>query len=494
MPLPIDPIRFDQGYALFDKRGLLVTKNFIDLSTAMTINSITMSVVEPSNTQIKLAFYINDTWKMWDGSQWASLSNQTISINSILDEGMTPTVVNTLTSTNMVALQEKKKKIAIAMQADELEPPFPTLTGFSINYTSDTIVYDKTIESTEFILALPEKDAVQISEITINKEEIESGTVTLSVKLDEDEEWSNYETVINESARKIKFKALLHAETPNTSIAKLNDIKIKTTAVEIEEKLVDDGIGVIYTKTYDFSSDLGTNGITGAGILIYRDYVKDTSIRAYISVRKPIVKVFNEILATGDGTTPLIVTPVHTNKILWHTLLVHWNGLLKIKDTDYSINESTNEISLYNVPNNVDVSIDYDYGYSYEEWEELEYVGYTVNPKNINERIEQFKILSLVNEGHVVAVKIELISPHATDYEEILGTGNGYQNTYSLRYPVLDQQIKIFSNDVEITDIYFNKETNKVTFETILNEQVKAIYTWKTDLAMIDHLSIAWYS
>ena len=173
---------------------------------------------------------------------------------------------------------------------------------------------------------------------------------------------------------------------------------------------------------------------------------------------------------------------------------MHWNGLLKIKDTDYSINESTNEISLYNVPNNVDVSIDYDYGYSYEEWEELEYVGYTVNPKNINERIEQFKILSLVNEGHVVAVKIELISPHATDYEEILGTGNGYQNTYSLRYPVLDQQIRIFSNDVEITDIYFNKETNKVTFETILNEQVKAIYTWKTDLAMIDHLSIAWYS
>ena len=419
--------------ATYDKKGLLIAKTPINLLDKSKVKGFTIDGIQPTNTNRKLAFKVDNKWnKLTTEGALSELSTQAITSDSVLAEGNTVAELTALT--NVPALAGKLVYPAFALYADENATVMPTI-GMTVKAEIDTTVdiYTKTAYSQEFVLH--NKSDVLVKSITVDSNTKGNGKITLKARYatfdetaitdegaEQTEKWSDYVdllSVINVKCHKLQIRADYQVSiTDGSDSATLNDVVI-TYAKDVVAKA--DGTTDLVTLTEKFTNDL-----TYVHAYIKHEELIDADLKAYVRLQKTPQKADFKLIGYGTGARKTY--KVTDSGINQDSLMIYVNGKAVY---DFDFNTETSEITLVA---DVDVPINATYEFG---WELFNYVEMQKGVSQINDSgayTTEYAYTIPAHEGEytVTAIKYELIRPEGKVTNDVIGIGTGKRQIIQL--------------------------------------------------------------
>ena len=423
--------------ATYDKKGLLIAQTPINLLDKTKVKGFTFEGIQPTNTDRKVAFKVDDKWnKLTADGALSELPTQEITADSVLAEGNTVAELTALT--NVPSLAGKLVYPAIALYADSVATILPTF-GMTVNAEIDTTVdvYTKTDYSQEFVLH--NKHDVLVKSITVDSNTKGNGKVTLKARYatfnetnaadkdadkdaEQTETWSDYVdilSVINVKCHKLQIKAGYQVSvTDGSDSVTLNNV-IVTYAKDVVAK--SDGTTDLVTLTEKFTNDL-----TYVHAYIKHKKLIDADLKAYVRLQKTPKRADFKLIGYGTGERKTYkVTDKGINQ---DSLMVYVGGKAAY---DFDFNTETSEITLVA---DVDAPINatYEYGWELFNYAEMQKGVSQVNDSGAYTTEYTYNIPAHEGEYTVTAIKYGLIRPEGKVTNETIGVGTGKRQIIQL--------------------------------------------------------------
>ena len=416
-----------------------------DCSSFSTVTGIAITADIPTGCDMRFGVKVDDgTYKKYDTSTsaWKDLTTQDMTAATLLSEGNTKAELEALTSTALAPMAGNTVNFAVAILMGDTATASPSITSVKISGATGSTVTQETVESDA--ITLSESDgAVEILSIDVSKTEVSGGTVSLLASIqDAGGTWGAYAdytkfvTSPAATAKAVKFKAVLNAPTPGTSIAKINSVSIKHRTDNVA--VFSEGTGVCITKTYDFVNTIGR-----AHLMVKHPIVQDTEISAFVSLREPPSYVTGEVLGTGDGAQHTVKL-AHADNLASHGFVLYFDGNVQ-SAANYSYSPTDGQVT-YTAPKGETVTTDYIHGWSAETFVPMEHD--TQYPdKNDNSLVDdQYDYVATKDtdpKGSVGTVKVSLKQNTGTEKNVSLGTATGEQQSFKLAHHAKPETIVV---------------------------------------------------
>lgn len=416
-----------------------------DCSSFSTVSGIVITASIPTGCDMKFAVKIDDgTYKKYNTTTaaWVDLPTQAMTATSLLSEGNTKTELEALTSVALAGFAGKTVNFAVAISMSDTATDSPSITSIKISGQTGSTVTQKIVESDPITLA-ESSGAVEILNVEISKTEISGGTVQVLASVqDAGGSWAGYVDYSNlnvspaPTGKAVKFKAILNAPTPGTSVAKINSVSIKHRTDNVA--VFSEGTGVCITKTYNFVNNIGR-----AHLMVKHPIVADTEIAAYIALRKPPTYITGEVLGTGDGAQHTVKVKNTTN-LASHGFVLYFDGTPQ-SAANYSFSPTDGQVT-YTAPTGVTPTADYICNWSNETFVPMTHD--TQYPdKNDNSLVDdQYDYVATADTdptGTVGTIKVTLKQNTGTEKDVVLGVANGSQQSFKLDHHAKPETIVV---------------------------------------------------
>lgn len=404
-----------------------------DCAAFSSVSEIAITASTPAGTSMRFVVRTDSgEWKHYNTSkaQWEAVATQELTPESVMAEGNTKEELEALAGDKLSSLAGKTVGWAVGMKMEDTAENSPSITSIKIDGQSGSTVTETAVESDAIQLS-DTNGAVDILSIDVKKSEQASGKVRIVASVQDDSgTWGNYKeytefvTSPTTAAKAIKFKAILTAPTPGTSVAVIESVTIshRTDSVAV----FSEGTGVCVTQTHNFVNNIGR-----AHLMVKHPIVADTEIKAYVSLRKQPSYVSGEVIGTGDGQKHT-VTLTHTDGLASHGFVLYFDGVAQ-STASYSFSPSDGQVT-YTAPEGEPVTVDYIHGWSKEEWVEMTHDTQYPDKNDNNLVDDQFDYLAGDGDptGSVGAIKIALIQNTGIVKKETMGIGTGEQQSFKL--------------------------------------------------------------
>lgn len=416
-----------------------------DCASFSTVTGIAITADIPTGCDMRFGIKVDDgTYKKYDTSTntWKDLTTQDMTAQTLLSEGNTKAELEALTSPALISMPGNTVNFAIALSMGDTATAIPSITAIKISGVTGSTVTQESVESDAITLS-ESNGAVDILSIDVNKTEVSGGTVSvLASTQDAGGTWGayvDYTKLITSpptTAKAIKFKAVLNAPTPGTSIAKINSVAIKHRTDNVA--VFSEGTGVCITKTYDFVNTIGR-----AHLMVKHPIVQDTEISAYVSLREPPTYITGEVLGTGDGTQHTVKL-ANIENLASHGFILYFDGVPQ-NSASYAYSPTDGQVT-YTAPNGETITADYIYGWSAETFVPMTHD--TQYPdKNDNSLVDdQYDYVATKDKdprGSVGTIKVSLKQNTGTEKNVALGNATGEQQSFKLAHHAKPETIVV---------------------------------------------------
>ena len=424
------------------KQDLIITTAASEAETSAfpSIMSITIDATEPDGTSTKYLFKTDGNWQHYDTAHtvWADADTQAITAASVMAEGNTKAEINALTSAAFADWTGSNINVAVARQTTGTNQP--TINSITVAGKAGAQQTSKTVQHEAITL---NQHAVKILDIAVETETANGGTVQVMASIqDESGAWSEYQPYTNyvtspaTVAKGIKFKSVLNAPNVGVSVAAVKNISVKHRTDSVA--VFSEGTGVCITQTHNY-----VNNITRAHLMVKHPIVPDTEITAEIALRQPPTSVAGEVLGDGTGIQQT-VTLAHTEKLASHGFNLYFDGTQQ-NAASYSYSPSDGQVT-FTAPEGASITADYIYG-----WEDETFVSMTHDTeypdKDDNTLVDdQFDYIATSDDdptGTVCTVRVSLKQLTGSVRNEVLGTGNGAQQSFKLAHHATTESIVV---------------------------------------------------
>lgn len=416
-----------------------------DCSSFSTASGIVITADIPTGCDMRFAVKVDDgTYKKYNTTSkaWADLTTQDMTAATLLSEGNTKADIEALTSSDLAAIPGNTVNFAIAISMGDTATDAPSITSIKISGATGSTVTQETTESDAITLS-ESSGAVEILNIEVGKTETTGGTVTvLASTQDAGGTWADYIdytkliTSPASTAKAIKFKAILNAPTPGTSIAKLNSVTIKHRTDNVA--VFSEGTGVCISKTYNFVNTIGR-----AHLMVKHPVVPDTEITASIALRKPPTYVTGEVIGTGDGAQHTVKL-ANVDNLASHGFVLYYDGVAQ-SSANYSYSPTDGQVT-YTAAKGETVTADYIHEWSAETFVTMTHD--TQYPDKIDNSLvdDQYDYIAVNNTdptGSVGTIKVSLRQNTGIEKNVALGTATGEQQSFKLDHHAKPETIVV---------------------------------------------------
>lgn len=456
-------------------RGLLTSKNPINLLDKTSVSGFTIKGIEPANTKRRVALKVEDKWnKLSAEGALTPLATQEITADSVLEEGNTVAELEAITATT--GLAGKLIYPAVALYAEPEAEVMPTF-GMTVKAEIDTTVnvYSYTGYSQEYNLSTGED--VQVVNVAAETETTGEGNVVVTARLKQGGEWTDY-MALSDTAMKqasaLQLKAVYTVtNTDGSQSAKVKNVTIRytTSGATVNGVSTD-----IVTKTQRFTNDL-----VYAHCYVKHKKLQDAVIDAYCSLRKrPKSKTMYQF---GNGTGALNTYKLPDAGINQDTLSVYVAGKAVY---DFGYNTETSEITL-TADKDTALSASYECGWELSEW--IKMVQGVSQVNDGGGYTTEYSYTVPTHEGYeytVTAIKYSLVRPEGKVTEEAIGVGTGKRQMIEL--PHFAKKESIVCNGAWSYDY----DRKLLTVIAPKGEDIIISYDWIAETPTVYAISAGW--
>lgn len=457
--------------------GLIKSTQPVNLLDKTSITGITSTGIEPANTSRRLVFQVDGTWNKLtaDGAGAATLTpvtTQDLTVDSVLSEGNTVAELDAITS--IPGFAGKLVYPAAALFASADASVMPTL-GLTIEGLIDTTVnvYEYTDYSQEYVLGDSDVTIVSaVAETTTTG----SGAVTITARLYQNGEWSEYmplNAVQMQQASKIQLKALYTVQT--TSGADSVHIDAVTITYNTAGAVVSGATTDIVTVTERFENDL-------AYVHAYAKHERlvDAEIEAYCSLRKqPHQRAMYQV---GNGTGALATYQLPDTGVNQDTLQVYVDGK---PNYDFGYNTETSQITVTADLGAV-VSASYEYGWEPSTWVQMTKGSTQINDSGLCTTEYTYVIPTHSETYTVTAVKYSLVRPEGTVTNETIGVGTGKRQIIQLPHYAKTETIVCNGS------WSYDYDSKRLTIIAPEGEDIVISYDWIAETPHVYGIAAGW--
>lgn len=482
------PIRYTQDKINSSAYGLITcnNSNYLDLTQADVVNGITFTTNPapfPSSVNCRVIFNTGSEWfKLTSAGLAESIETQSISAESVLEEGNTISELSALTS--IPAFENSQLRYAIALQTLDPENVKPQLK-FTVNCQTTTQQLSQTVLSPEYEYS----ELIVINGVKYDSATASGGSITLQARYNDTEsnaytDWQNLNALIGVITDKIQFRAITTASSVGVSQSILNSIQVSYNEGGIIAS--SGGVSEIITVTRDWRTDL-----RHCRVVVRHSKLSESYIKCYVTFRSKSIKVSGEVLGVGTGQRQTLIL-AHTGGVKLDTVKVYYGG--SETAASYDVNCQTGRIVL-EAPEGIEITCDYEYGWASEEWQELE-LDYTESYDNYDQSV--YRITLPENESGLIksiaGIKLALHTQSGESTEGYFGTNDGVPARYKLRHSIKGGKIKLYDGTEEIREVsnrvnIDSEDSRYITVISYAGEQLKIWYEWESESPVVYELS-----
>ncbi|MCI7330222.1 MAG: DUF2460 domain-containing protein [Selenomonadaceae bacterium] len=460
------------------------TATRLDCTGYSAVTGIKISASIPDGCAVHAIVKVGDgSWKKYNASSaaWEDVATQTPTGASVYEEGNTKAELEAVPEAKLSGLHGQYVDIALALSMDDTKTNTPSVSGITISGKSES----KGISCDAFTLS-DNDAAVEITSIKVDKEETGGGTVSvLASILGDNGIWSDYKdyasyvTTPATTAKAIRFKAVLKAPTPGTSVAKLNSVSVNHRTDNVS--VFSDGTGVCISKTYNF-----VNGINRAHLILKHPVVQDTEFSAEISLRKPTTSITGEVLGTGDGTAHTY-TLKHTDGLASHGFALYFDGVRQAA-SKYSYSPNDGQVTC-TADAGVAITADYIYGWTAEQFQAMTHDTQYPDKQDNSLVFDQFDYIATKDSdlrGPIGCVRVNIVQKTGSVKDAALGTGTGEMQSYKLEHHAKAETISVKPAGAKWK---YRDATDVLQVTAAKGEAVSVSYDWAARPNYIEDLS-----
>ena len=488
------PVRFTLDTFRDEYKSLIAMRqgNFLDCTSATSINGFTLSYSQPANTKIAFVFSTGSqleydqlhleggtsgtisqdtargTWFKLKSNGLAQLvPTQDIDADSVLAEGNTIAELQALTS--IQAFKGYRVRAAVALYS-------PNINAVpSVSLSLKGFASDQQLTKTEYSSVYELGENAQIINVIADIQESNGGKVNLYGSIN-GSEWQTFSNLAGQKAQTLQLKADFSAVQVGVSTAKLNNVNIIYS--NGSGIINGEGVSEIISKTHNWYKPVKI-----ARVVVKHAQFGESYIKVYASFRKNPVICQGEILGTGDDMIHSYQL-AHTNGINFESVKIYFDNVRVT--TGYEVNCEVGRITC-TPPAGAMVTCDYEYGWEDEDWRELEF-SQTVHKPDYDES-EYY----LINDtpGYICAIKLTLHTTTGKINNESIGKGTGQAATYRLAHNIKEGEITITANNSILSSNNYQilEDSHYIKIAAANGVDLKASYTWISEPAVIYEFS-----
>ncbi len=459
-------IRYTIDKILTETYGILFTKsgNELDFSEVSSVPSIYLNFSKPANSEIFIAFLINNTWcRITNTGGLVSFSTTMPDINLLRSNGNTPESLQAVSNFNIFT--GKKVGLAIGLYTTDKVNAVPKIKiAFNVTYNTQRL------SCTELSPVYDFEEPVTVNNISFSHDTNAGGSASLYARaVSSDGEQIDY-TDINylkgQRVSSIQFKAEYLVPEVGAASAKINNVDL----IYSPAKALTSGVtsGEIISLTQNWFMNLSQVRMN-----VKHKKLINSQIKAQCALRNSPSIVTGEILGTGTGGR-LVFGLSNTWGLKYDTIKLYYDNQRVY--SDFEFNTQTGRITC-TPPEGAIVSCDYACEWGKEIWQDMSLTSrYELDDIEISE----FRLSTDENNKTVCAVKIILEMTEGKITGEILGTGSGISQTFRLSHRVNEGNIKIYSNGQALSNKnwYLLDDPQYVRIAAPRNAKITANYDW----------------
>ena len=466
-------------------KGLLLDNVGLNCTDATDIERINVGGQETGSAKRRFAFEINDVYYKINVENnvgtLAQLPTQSITVDSILEEGNTASELAEVTSCPQLAGNIVYSVIALYGEYGSLLPT--ASLSFSKKTAKDIYVY--TDQSPVFELTKDESEAKIIS-ITADKDIKGNASLDVSVSLYKDGAWTEYMSLPDsggQTASKVKFKSLFRVRTfDGSDKATLNKVSIVYSS---NRAPVTGNSSELISITRNYESDIGF-----ASLLVKHKAMNDSHMDAYAALRKNTKKREDIVIGSGTGGKQTFTLGVadESGSVVADENIDHNSLVIKVNNVEvneFDFNMSRGHITVY-ADLGATVTASYEYGLGVEDWRKMNKV--IVQPYNGQYDILATKFELPVNDSGntITAIRLVLTRDTGTVTDAFLGYATGQAQTIILKN--FARKDTIVSN----VDFTYNDITKEFSFIADQGTPVNISYEWTGETQEIYSIAPFW--
>lgn len=473
------PIRYTQDVSSRVVSGLVefTDNSAVDLTYADQVTAINVETdpaVLPESVDVRFVFNTGSDWFRLnaDGTSDNDI-NQTLSYESVFEEGNTVAELRAITSAT--ALANTRVKAAIAIKTVDYDNVRPKVKlGYQCVTLSQQLVLE--VLSPEYSY-----DGNVIITNIISDSYVEGGGgIVLEGRYireleDGGEEytaWMSLPLMIGILTDRIQFRATASVNEIGTAVSILRSIKAEYN----EGSLIaaSSGVSTIITRIEDWRVDLRF-----CRILVRHSELDASYIKAYVTFRPKVYKIKGEVIGEGTGQRHNYELE-HKDGIKLDTVRLYYDGAGVPEG--YDVNCETGQI-ITTAPVGVTITCDYEYGWGDEQWQELE-LGSTEQYENFCQSVYRIKRSDSDDELKSIAgIGLDLHTVTGNAVNEFIGYGTGDVKIYKVRYPIRSGVLEITAGGVALSseDYEIQQDTRYVKVNAGSGAELAASYEWESE-------------
>lgn len=439
-----------------------------------SVDGFTITGSQPSDTDRRAIFKVDGSYyKLTIAGGVATpsaVANE--DIDTILEDGNTMAELATVTSVAAWVGKAVYPIFALFAASDVADENFPTLK-VDVSYTANADQYVKTEYSQE--ITLP-SDSVIVN-TTVDSTTSDGNTVVVTASLYQNGAWGEYqslESILNQTAGKIKFKSVLTVQTIGVGSCSLNSVRVATRSGSNKTSSAD---SVIITNTRDLGMEARYIRTS-----VVHDKLKDAEIKAYATFRNaPQTRTLYD-LGTATGTQQTFVLP--DADIIPSTIQVTV-GNSRVFGFDYNTRVRTLTLT---AESGKEVFVTYDYGAGQEEWMPMIAFSTQVYEQDKTKYNSSFSY-SVPDDaaGKEIAAIKYLLRQLPGSATENLGLATGRQQMF-----VLGHDAKAETLTIPGADFSYDEDTQVVTLVATAGTNLVATYDYNGIPPVCYNYVVAW--
>ena len=472
MALDTNTIRYSlNSGAHVDRRGIIRTKQGLDLSRASAVEGFVIGGKEPGNTQRRFVFQLDDVWyRLTSEGTLQAITEQDANVECVLDEGNTASELSLLTS--IPAFIGKYVGVGIALQAD-LNVAAPTVT-FAVKCRNTEDTYEKELVSQPYIFE-SESEVLDLgADIHIS----DGGAVDLKAKLTKldgtETDWMKLSDCKGQIAGGITYRVLLTAETIGVSRAELGSVKLKYGCAN---ETTGNGVANIVSVTKNWNMPLASVRIT-----VRHSKLIDGKLSGHVAFRTTPIWVADEAIGIGSGE--FASYPIaNTNGIHQDTVRLYFDG--KRQYSGFEVNAESGRIHC-TAPLGERVTADYEHGWNTEIWQEMNHSG-TRRDTYYDSTEFRYTRPGTQQEMSVCAVKIVMETQSGSTEGESVGIGTGEAKSYKLQHAATPDSVTAFIDGTPVSNATWilSEDGRNIRIAAPKKTMITIDYAWSSEVTEV---------
>lgn len=465
--------------AAFVKKALLVSKTALDCTNKSSVQQIIISGVQPSGTDRRFMFRIDNKNYKFTGSTLVEYTGN-LTTDNVLSNGNTAAQLQALSS--VPGFVGKNIYPIIALKAPSTSEDAPTVKlQLKTQASADTLTSTKTSIVTELV---DDDSTPVITELTPDFTLKGNATCTVKIRLRVNGTWTNYmvlEDALEKEAQAVQFQVTYKVtKTDGTDSAKLNSVTVGHT---LGKAVVADGNADIYTKVADYDNDLQYCYVT-----VKHAPLNDSYLEAYVNFMKP--PKHRDLISIGVGngarqefTLGLNGTP---DARIDTTTLRLFEGATEL--SEFNFNSATATVNLIG-KKDVTYFASYDYEYSVENWSKM--TPEETEPFNDETGLQTSRFSYKLQDTAGMttsSVRLRLVRPTGDVKNYSLGKATGKMQLFVLPHIPKMSTIK-FSKTVEWD---LDEDNNILSVIAAKNTALSVSYSWAGENITVHSLACGW--